>query len=51
MQRVPKAAQCLRGLMQSVLGLMQVSRRLTERPKGPALSFRVAEEGYVGQVF
>ena len=43
-QRVLEAAQCLRGLMQS-------SKRLTQRPKGPTQSFRDVGEGFVGQVF
>ena len=50
-QRHPEAVQCLRGLMQRVLGLMQVSRRLTQRPEGPTLSFSCVGEGFMGQVF
>ena len=50
-QRVPEVAQCLKGLPQRVLGLTQVSRRLTQGPEGPTLSFSCAREGFVGQVF
>ena len=51
MQRVLEVAQCLRGPTQGVLGLTQVSKRLTQRPEGPAPSFSCAREGFVGQVF
>ena len=43
-QRVPEAVQCLRGLTQRVLGLSQ-------RLEGLMQNFKVAGEGFVGQVF